>query len=63
MADPDWDALLDTLRALPNKPDGAQFTRPNLIALLGVLVTHLGEALATKVGELGSGPIDFICTI
>jgi hypothetical protein len=55
VADPDWDALLDTLRALPNKPDGAQFTRPNLIALLDVLTTHLGAAIETEVGELEDG--------
>ncbi len=55
MADPDWDALLDTLRALPNKPDGAQFTRPNLIALLDVLTTHLGAAIEIEGEELADG--------
>lgn len=50
MADAEHDALLDGLRALTDAPNGAEFTRSNVIALLGVLVTHLGEALATKVG-------------
>lgn len=34
MADRDYDTLLDSLRALANSPDGADFTRSNLIALL-----------------------------
>ena len=55
MADAEYDALLDGLRALTDAPNGAEFTRSNVIALLGVLVTLLGEALATKVGELEDG--------
>ncbi len=55
MAQSDYDALLDSLRELTSDPDGAEFTRSNLIALLDLLTTHLGEALATKVGELGDG--------
>lgn len=52
MADTEYDALLDGLRAVTDTPNGEEFTRSNVIALLGVLVSHLGEALATKVGEL-----------
>jgi hypothetical protein len=55
MADTEYDALLGDLRVLTDAPNGAEFTRSNLIALLGVVVTHLGEALATKVGELENG--------
>lgn len=51
----DYDALLDDLRQLTSTPANAEFTRPNLIALLEVLTTHLGEALASKLGELEDG--------
>lgn len=55
MADTEYDALLGDLRALTDAPNGEEFTRSNVIALLGVLVTHLGEALATEMGELEDG--------
>jgi len=55
MADAEYEALLGDLRALTDAPNGAEFTRSNLITLLGVLVTHLGDALATEVGELEDG--------
>ena len=51
----DYDALLNSLRQLTRAPGNAEFTRPNLIALLEVLTTHLGEALASKLGELEDG--------
>lgn len=50
-----YDALLDSLRELTADPARADFTRPNLIALLDILTIHLGEALAAKVGELEDG--------
>lgn len=50
-----YDALLDSLRDLTADPARADFTRPNLIALLDILTIHLGEALAAKVGELEDG--------
>ncbi len=50
-----YDALLDSLRELTADPENAEFTRPNLIALLDVLNSNLCEALATKVGELEGG--------
>lgn len=55
MAVSDYDALLDNLRQLTSAPGKADFTRPNLIALLEVLTTHLGEALTSKFGELEDG--------
>ena len=55
MADTAYDALLAELRALTDVPNGAEFTRSNLIALLGVVVTHLGQALATMEGQLDNG--------
>lgn len=55
MADAEYEALLGDLRALTDAPNGAEFTRSNLITLLGVLVTYLGDALATEVGELEDG--------
>lgn len=57
MGAPDYDALLDNLRELTGDPDNAEFTRPNLIALLEVLTAHLGEALVTTVGELEGGTL------
>lgn len=51
----DYDALLDNLRQLTSAPGHADFTRSNLIALLELLTTHLGEALASKLGELEDG--------
>ena len=51
----DYDALLYNLRESTSEPDKSEFTRPNLIALLDVLTTHLGEALALKLGELEDG--------
>lgn len=50
-----YDALLDSLRELTADPANADFTRPNLIALIEVLTTHLGEALASNLGELEGG--------
>lgn len=50
-----YDALLDSLRELTANPANADFTRPNLIALLDILTKHLGEALASKLGELEDG--------
>lgn len=50
-----YDALLDSLRELTADPANADFTRPNLIALLDILTNHLGEALASKLGELEDG--------
>lgn len=55
MGTADYDALLDNLRQLTSAPGHADFTRPNLIALLEVLTTHLGEALTSKLGELEDG--------
>jgi hypothetical protein len=52
MADTEYDALLGDLRALTAAPNGAEFTRSNLIALLYVLDIHLSAPLATKEGEL-----------
>lgn len=52
MGTADYDVLLDNLRQLISAPGNAEFTRPNLIALLEVLVTHLGDALVTTAGEL-----------
>jgi hypothetical protein len=46
---------LDELNALATRPDGADFTRPNLIALLNILTSHLGTALETKAKELDEG--------
>lgn len=51
----DYDALLNDVRELTGVPDNAEFTRSNLIALLDVLTNHLGEALASKCGELEDG--------
>lgn len=51
----DYDAFLDSLRELTADPANAGFTRPNLIALLEVLTSHLDEALASKLGELEDG--------
>lgn len=51
----EYDALLDSLRELTGTPGNADFTRPNLIALLEVLTSHLGEALASKLSELEDG--------
>ena len=55
MADPDYDALLDNLRALTSDPDNAEFTRPNLIAVLEIVTAHLDDALALNVGKLEGG--------
>jgi hypothetical protein len=55
MADTEYDALLGDLRALTDAPNGAEFTRTNLIALLYVLDIHLGKALATIEGKLEDG--------
>ena len=57
MASHDHDVLLDKLRALTSDPDGTEFTRPNLIALLDVLTGHLDEAMATRLGELEDGTL------
>jgi hypothetical protein len=57
MATHDHDVLLDKLRALTSDPDGTEFTRPNLIALLDVLTGHLDEALATRLGEFEDGTL------
>jgi hypothetical protein len=57
MATHDHDVLLDKLRALTSDPDGTEFTRPNLIALLDVLTGHLDEAMATRLGELEDGTL------
>lgn len=51
----DYNTLLDDLQKLTSAPGNADFTRPNLIALLETLTTHLGEALASKLGELEDG--------
>jgi hypothetical protein len=55
MADADYDALLVSLRELTSAPSGGDFTRTNLIALLDVLTSHLGKALATQESELEDG--------
>lgn len=57
MATHDHDVLLDKLRALTSDPDGTEFTRPNLIALLDVLTGHLDEPMATRLRELEDGTL------
>ena len=57
MADTEYDALLGDLRALTAAPNGAEFTRSNLVALLYVLDIHLSAPLATKEGELEDGTL------
>lgn len=53
----EYHALLESLRDLASHPNGEDFNRANLIALIEVLASHLGEALATKVGELEGGTL------
>lgn len=55
MDNSDYCMLLDKLNALATRPDGADFTSPNLIALLDILTSHLGAALETKAEELEDG--------
>ena len=57
MADTEYDALLGDLRALTDAPNGEEFTRSNLIALLYVLDIHLSAPLSTKEGELEDGTL------
>lgn len=51
----DHNVLLEQLRTFSSDPDREDFSRPNLIALLDLLATGLGEQLATKQGELEDG--------
>lgn len=49
------DELLKDLKSLTSTPEGAEFNRKNIIALLGVLNQHLGGALETPVVTLEDG--------
>lgn len=50
-----YSALLSALREATARPGGEDFTRANLIGLLDILSLHLGDDLASKVGELEDG--------
>lgn len=50
-----YSALLSALREATARPGGEDFTRANLIELLDILSLHLGDDLASKVGELDDG--------
>ena len=50
-----YSALLSALREATARPGGEDFTRANLIGLLDILCLHLGDDLASKVGELEDG--------
>lgn len=50
-----YSAMLSALREATARPGGEGFTRANLIGLLDILSLHLGDDLASKVGELEDG--------